>query len=96
MAARKTNKAIGFEEGLERLEAIAGQMERGELPLDEMLKLYEEGVKLSGELKQKLEEAQGRMMEIRQGRDGTPVAVPADVVRQESLLDGLDENGGSL
>ena len=92
--ARKTTKTLNFEEGLNRLEAIADAMEKGELPLDELLKRYEEGVKLSEELTQKLDAAQGKMMEVRSGRDGTPVAVPTDVVRQESLLDGLDENGG--
>ena len=92
--ARKTTKTLNFEEGLNRLEAIADAMEKGELPLDELLKLYEEGVKLSEELTQKLDAAQGKMMEVRSGRDGTPVAVPTDVVRQESLLDELDENGG--
>ena len=45
MAARK--KTVTFEQGLERLELIAGQMEKSDLPLDELLKLYEEGMKLS-------------------------------------------------
>ena len=52
MAPKK--KTPSFEEGLERLEAIAGQMERGELPLDELLKLYEEGMKLSVEYEMKI------------------------------------------
>lgn len=71
MAAKK--KALSFEDGLKRLEAIAGQMEQGELPLDELLSLYEEGLKLSGELTQKLDAAEGRMMEVRQGHNGVPV-----------------------
>ncbi len=93
MAARKTTKAISFEEGLSRLEMIAEQLERGELPLDELLKLYEEGVKLSGELTQKLDQAQGQMMEVRTGKDGTANVVPADVVRQEKLFDTMGEGG---
>ena len=71
MAARK--KAVSFEDGLKRLEAIAVQMEHGELPLDELLSLYEEGVRLSEELTRKLDEAEGRMMEVRQSANGTPV-----------------------
>ena len=94
MAARKTSKAMSFEEGLERLEALASEMERGELPLDELLKRYEEGIQLADTLHKKLEAAQGRMQEVRQGRDGIPVAVETDVVRQQSLLDELNENGG--
>ena len=87
MATKK--KTLTFEDGLERLESIASQMERGELPLDELLKLYEEGVKLSGELNQKLDAASSRMMEVRLGRDGEPKVVESDVAQQQSLLDGL-------
>ena len=58
MAARK--KTVTFEQGLERLELIAGQMEKSDLPLDELLKLYEEGMKLSAELTSKLDEIDGR------------------------------------
>lgn len=88
MATKKT-KAPTFEEGLERLENIAGQMERGELPLDELLQLYEEGMKLSSELNQKLNAAANRMMEVRLGRDGEPKMDQSDVAQQQSLLDGL-------
>ena len=94
LAARKTTKPLSFEEGLNRLEAIADMLEKGDLPLDELLKFYEEGIKLSEELTQKLEAAQGKMMEVRAGKDGKPQAVATDVVRQQNLLDGLDENGG--
>ena len=87
MATKK--KTLTFEEGLERLENIASQMERGELPLDELLKLYEEGVKLSGELNQKLDAASSRMLEVRLGRDGEPKVAESDVAQQRSLLDGL-------
>ena len=41
--AKKTKKKT-FEEALERLEEIAARLERGEMPLDESLKQYEEGV----------------------------------------------------
>ena len=87
MAPKK--KAPSFEEGLERLEMIAGQMERGELPLDELLKMYEEGMKLSAELNQKLENAGNRMMEIRVGKDGEPFVEESNVTQQQTLLDGL-------
>ena len=87
MAPKK--KTPSFEEGLERLELIAARMERGELPLDELLKLYEEGMKLSNELNQKLEAASNRMMEVRIGKDGEPVIEESSVTQQQSLLDGL-------
>ena len=87
MAPKK--KVPTFEEGLERLEVIAGQMERGELPLDELLKLYEEGMKLSNELTQKLDAASSRMMEVRLERNGEVTVQESDVAQQQSLLDGL-------
>jgi len=90
MAPKKT-KTLSFEDGLERLESIASLMERGELPLDELLKLYEEGMKLSAELNQKLESAGNRLMEIRLGRDGEPKVIESDVAQQQSLLDGLTD-----
>ena len=40
-------KEVTFEDQLKRLEDIVGRMESGDLTLDESLKLYEEGVKLS-------------------------------------------------
>lgn len=86
MAARKT-KAPSFEEGLEKLETIASQMERGELTLDELLKLYEEGMKLSAELNQKLDEANGRMQEVRMNILGETELAETDVISQQSLLD---------
>ncbi len=87
MAARKTAKAPTFEESLEKLETMAGQMERGELPLEELLKLYEEGMKLSAELTQKLDEIEGRMQEVRIGSDGKPSVGPVAIAHQESMLD---------
>ena len=93
MAARKTSKPLSFEEGLSRLESIAEQMEKGEIPLEELLKLYEEGIKLSEELTQKLNAAEGRMLEVRAGANGLPMIAPTDVVKQESLLDQLKEMG---
>ena len=88
--AGKKSKTLTFEDGLERLEAIAGQMERGELPLEELLKLYEEGTKLAADLNLKLEAANSRMMEIKLGKTGEPEIVVSDVVEQQSLLDSLE------
>lgn len=92
MAAKKTAKAPSFEQGLERLEAIAVQMERAELPLEELLKMYEEGMKLSAELTAKLDEAEGRMQEISLKENGQAAAAPAAIVQQQSLLDGVDDH----
>jgi exodeoxyribonuclease VII small subunit len=50
-----------FEEKLISLEAVVERLERGDLSLDESVKLFEEGVKLSNACKQELEQAEGRI-----------------------------------
>jgi len=50
-----------FEESLQRLEVIVREMERGELPLEDSLKLFEEGVVLSGSCRKELEDAEGKV-----------------------------------
>jgi exodeoxyribonuclease VII small subunit len=50
-----------FEGALERLESIVQKLEKGELTLEESLRLYEEGVRLSRLCHEKLEEAEGRI-----------------------------------
>ncbi len=52
---------MDFERNLVRLEEIVGKMERGELSLDDSLKLFEEGVKLSKECHQRLNEAENKV-----------------------------------
>ena len=39
-------KELSFEEAMEKLEEIVDSLESGDFPLEESLKLYEEGVKL--------------------------------------------------
>jgi len=50
-----------FEECLQRLEVVVREMERGELSLEDSLKLFEEGVTLSGSCRKELEEAEGKV-----------------------------------
>lgn len=58
-----------FEESLQRLEVIVKEMERGDLPLEQSLKLFEEGIALSGTCKAELEAAEGKI-EILLKQDG--------------------------
>lgn len=66
MAAKKQN----FEEALARLEEIAELMESGELSLDDSVKLYKEGVKLSAFCAEKLTKAQQEVAELKKTADG--------------------------
>jgi exodeoxyribonuclease VII small subunit len=52
-----------FESALTRLEEIVKKLEKGDLPLEQSLKLFEEGVKLARACNKRLEEA-GRKVEI--------------------------------
>ena len=54
-------QAPSFEAALKQLEEIVQRLERGELPLEESLRLYEEGIRLSRLCHAKLEEAEGKI-----------------------------------
>ena len=64
-------KKITFESGIARLESIADAMESSDLPLEDLMALYEEGIKLSKELQARLNEAENRMKLVHQGEDDT-------------------------
>jgi exodeoxyribonuclease VII small subunit len=60
-----------FEESLKKLETIVEQLERGDLALEESVKLFEEGVGLSAACQKELDAAEGKVqMLIKQG-DGS-------------------------
>lgn len=50
-----------FEECLQRLEKIVEDLEKGDVPLEQALKLFEEGVQLSNSCRKELEQAEGRI-----------------------------------
>ena len=76
--AKKAPKEPRFEEALSGLERIVRQLEDGELPLDEALKLFEEGVRLSRFCGIKLDEAEKRIEILMKGADGEWRAEPFD------------------
>lgn len=65
---RKAKKT--FEDALSQLESIVAQLEDGDLPLEESLKLFEEGIKLSRFCNQKLNEAQKKVEILLKGNGG--------------------------
>jgi exodeoxyribonuclease VII small subunit len=50
-----------FEDCLQRLEQIVDELEKGNVPLEQALKLFEEGLKLSSSCRKELEEAEGKV-----------------------------------
>lgn len=67
----KENKT--FEENLMRLEQIVRTMERGEAPLEESLKLFQEGTELVRACGKLLDEAQLQVKKVMTAADGSPV-----------------------
>lgn len=57
--------ALSYEEGQEQLHRILERLEATDLPLDESLELYEQGMKLAAHCGQKLEEAELRVKQWR-------------------------------
>lgn len=51
----------GFEESLEQLEATVKELERGDLPLERALELFEKGTEISQRCRRQLEEAETRL-----------------------------------
>lgn len=61
-----------FEQSMTRLEQIVRAMERGEVPLEESLKLFQEGTELVRKCNTLLENAQLQVKKILVSQDGTP------------------------
>ena len=68
MAAKKT-----FEENMARLEEIVGKLEKGDAPLSDSLKLFEEGMKLIAQCRTELDKAEQQVVKLMKGPDGAPV-----------------------
>ena len=50
-----------FEDSLQRLENIVDELEKGNVPLEQALKLFEEGLELSTSCRRELEDAEGKV-----------------------------------
>ncbi len=61
---------VKFEQAMARLEAIVGELEKGDLPLDESLKIFEEGIRLSKNCLKVLEEAEKKVEVLVQDKNG--------------------------
>ena len=62
-----------FEENMQRLEQIVRAMERGDVPLEESLKLFQEGTELVRNCQKLLDDAKLQVKMIMTAPDGTPV-----------------------
>ncbi|HEX9642219.1 MAG TPA: exodeoxyribonuclease VII small subunit [Candidatus Krumholzibacteria bacterium] len=81
-----------FEKALERLEGIVQKLEDGELTLEESLRLYEDGIRLSRLCHGQLEEAEGRIELLVKDARGA-VASDSSGRPRSRALDAPDESG---
>jgi exodeoxyribonuclease VII small subunit len=72
-----------FEASLSELETVVRQLENGDLPLEESLKLFEDGVRLSRECRERLTSAERRIEVLMKDSDGN------------IMLQDLDTSGNS-
>jgi exodeoxyribonuclease VII small subunit len=63
---------LSFEAALKRLEEIVHKLESGEAPLDEAIRLYEEGDRLRQQCEARLRAAQAKIEQIQLGQGGSP------------------------
>ena len=72
MAAKKQS----FEEKLTRLEEIVAALEKGDAPLADSLRLFEEGTRLAGTCASELDQAEQQVVKLMKGPEGAPVERP--------------------
>lgn len=68
-----SDQNMTFEQSMQRLEQIVRAMERGDVALEESLKLFQEGTDLVRSCNQLLDEAQLQVKKIMTAPDGSPV-----------------------
>ncbi len=88
MAARGSNE---FEKAFRQLEEIVKRLESEELPLDESLRLFEQGISLSRFCHQRLEEVEKKIELILADAKGQPRIEPFEA-EQESVEEGAEED----
>ncbi len=71
MSAKK--QTLSFEESLSRLEEIVRHLEKGDLPLNDSLTLYEEGTGLIAACSKLLDEAEQKVVKLKKGPDRSPI-----------------------
>jgi exodeoxyribonuclease VII small subunit len=93
--ATKKAKEQGFETALGRLEGIVRSLEEGDLPLEESLRLFEEGVALTRQCAARLDEAQRRVEILMRGQDGSVQLRPFEPDAGEGAGPGEEPPGES-
>ena len=78
MDAEKKRKP-GFEESMRRLEEVVRLLEKGDAPLEDSIRLFEEGTRLAKVCDDMLTEAEKKVVVLSKGADGAPVEAEFDI-----------------
>jgi len=81
-----------FEDQLTKLESVVERLERGDLTLDESVRLFEDGMKLSAACKKELEQAEGRIQVLVEGKAGKMQVAEMDLDEEEAAEAVVDED----
>jgi len=79
-----------FETSLGSLESIVRELERGDLSLEDSLKLFEDGVRLARECQDRLNQAERRIEVLLRDSDGRPVASDFEKGEAQSEVPGAE------
>jgi len=91
----KETGQLSFEDALEKLEAVAAKMEDGNLPLDQMIRYYEEGNKLSSICGRKLKDLEKKIeILVRENSEGGEWKNFDPSPEKPSPLKSRDDEGG--
>lgn len=71
---------LTYEQAISRLDDIVRNMERGDAPLEEALKLFEEGAALISLCNKMLDDAEQKVVKLKKGPDGYPIELPFEGV----------------
>lgn len=63
---------MSFEEAMTELESVVSRLERGDVPLEDSVALFERGNELKKRCEKKLKEAEEKVAQINVGSDGKP------------------------
>lgn len=69
-------KKMTYEQSVQRLDEIVRSMEKGDAPLEEALKLFEEGSALIAACGKMLDQAEQKVVKLKKGPDGEPIELP--------------------
>lgn len=79
------DKAVDFESSLQTLEQLVSKMEVGDLSLEESLKAFEDGIKLTRECQQALQNAEQKVQVLMQ-KNGEVIQAPLPDLEDDSDL----------